>query len=192
MGRSRNEISGHRRVRLRIVPSTAQKPCARTNRRDFVVARLRAKLDAWLARRGKATSCRGLCAVTALPIAFQSSPNPISESHQNGLATLSARVPAEIRRLPQPHRTLVEGAEVPGHLGALLSNPGASRRGYNTCRRLSERPPPSARLGMAPAAPSGPKDRHRSHADGPGYDRMKMHRTYRTNQMLWSPRVLPA
>src|SRR5215217_5100810 len=35
--------------------------------------------------------------------------------------------------------------------------------------------------GEAPSAPSGPKAQYRSHADSPGHDCMKMHRTYRTS-----------
>ena len=116
----------------------------------------------------------------------------MSESDKNSLATRFVRFLAEIRRLPQPHRAVVEDAEVTGQQGALLSNLGASRRDHDTCRRLLERALLSVRLGEVLAAPFGPKAQYRSHADGPGYDRMKMYRTYRTSRMLSSPRILPA
>ena len=190
MGGSRNGVSGHSRVRLRAFPSTFRKLLVKADRRAIGIAHLGSKRDAWSARQGGATARQRLCVITALSITFQSPPCPMFESHKNSLATRSVRVPAEIRRLPQPHRAGVEDVEVPGHQGALLSNLGASRRDDNTCCRLLERPPLSVRLGEA-AAPSGPKAQYRSHADGPGYDRMKMHRTYRTSRMLSSPRILP-
>lgn len=46
--------------------------------------------------------------------------------------------------------------------------------------------------GRCRPASFGPKAQYRSHADRPGYDRMKMYRTYRTRRILSSPRILPA
>ncbi len=191
MGRIRNEASGHSRVCLRAFPSTSRKPLAKADRRAIGIACLGSRREAWPARQGGETARQRLCVIIALSITFQSPPSPMSESHKNSLATRSVRVPAEIHRLPQPHRAVVEDAEVPGHQGAPLSNLGASRRDDSTGCRLSERPPLPVRLGEAPAAPSGPKAQYRSHADAPGYDRMKMYRTDRTSRMLSSPCILP-
>jgi hypothetical protein len=69
-------------------------------------------------------------------------------------SALGVRLPAQVRRLPEPDRAVVEGAALAGSQGPPLRGLGRDRRGGRAGHRLLERAPASVRLG--PPAPSPP------------------------------------
>src|SRR5215211_3714161 len=81
-----------------------------------------------------------------------------------GAPALGDGVPAEIRRLPQPDRAVVEGAARARLGGTALRDLGRGHRGHRASHRLLERAPPSLRLGTPP--PPAPETRHRAPAQG--------------------------
>src|SRR4029079_16864722 len=76
-------------------------------------------------------------------------------------SALGVRVPAHLRGVPEPDRTLVEGAALAGFertpLRGLGRDRGARRRGHG----VRERSPASIRLGATAPPSSAPPPRHR-------------------------------
>src|SRR5436853_6203448 len=69
-----------------------------------------------------------------------------------GPPPVGVRLPAEVRRVPEPDRAVVEGAAVTGPEGPAVRNVGAGVRGGGAGDRILERPPAPVRLGP-PASP---------------------------------------
>src|SRR5215208_51638 len=93
-------------------------------------------------------------------------PRPRRAALHAGAPALGDGVPAEIRRLPQPHRALVEGAALAGSRRPALRDLGRGHRSHRTSDRLLERAPPSLHLGTATPPSSASPARHRALAQG--------------------------
>src|SRR5262249_15211532 len=76
------------------------------------------------------------------------------------------RLPAHIRRLPEPDRAVVEGAALAGAQGAALRDLGGGGRGGAGGDRLLEHPPASLRVGPTTPTPSGTQSGDRRRARG--------------------------
>src|SRR4051812_36692572 len=76
-------------------------------------------------------------------------------------SALGVRLPAQVRGLPEPDRTLVEDHALLGAEGATLRDLGRDRRSRRTRNRLLERAQTSPHLGSSPASSDAPPPRPR-------------------------------
>jgi transposase len=93
-------------------------------------------------------------------------PRPRRAAVHAGASALRDGVPAEIRRLPQPDRAVMEGAALLRPSGTPLRDLGRGLRGGRSGHGVLERTSPSPPLGTKAPPSTAPPARHRAAAQG--------------------------